>query len=82
MKVSMKVETSTIVRTIVLIIALINQILSVTGHSPLPITDDQVNELVTLAITVCVSIWTWWKNNSFTQSALMADEYRKKIKKN
>ena len=32
----MKVETSTIVRTIVLIIALINQILSVTGHSPLP----------------------------------------------
>ena len=82
MKVTMKVETSTIVRTIVLIIALINQILSVTGHSPLPITDDQVNELVTLAITVCVSIWTWWKNNSFTQSALMADEYRKKIKKN
>lgn len=78
----MKVETSTIVRTIVLIITLINQILSVTGHSPLPITDDQVNELVTLAITVCVSIWTWWKNNSFTQSALMADEYRKKIKKN
>lgn len=78
----MKVETSTIVRTIVLIIALINQILSVTGHSPLPITDDQINELVTLAITVCVSIWTWWKNNSFTQSALMADEYRKKIKKN
>ena len=78
----MKVETSTIVRTIDLIIALINQILSVTGHSPLPITDDQVNELVTLAITVCVSIWTWWKNNSFTQSALMADEYRKKIKKN
>ena len=78
----MKVETSTIVRTIVLIIALINQILSVTGHSPLPITDDQVNELVTLTITVCVSIWTWWKNNSFTQSALMADEYRKKIKKN
>ena len=77
----MKVETSTIVRTIVLIIALINQILSVTGHSPLPITDDQVNELVTLAITVCVSIWTWWKHNSFTQSALMADEYRKKIKK-
>lgn len=78
----MKVETSTIVRTIVLIIALINQILSVTGHSPLPITDDQINELVTLAITICVSIWTWWKNNSFTQSALMADEYRKKIKKN
>ena len=78
----MKVETSTIVRTIVLIIALINQILSVTGHSPLPITDDQINKLVTLAITVCVSIWTWWKNNSFTQSALMADEYRKKIKKN
>ena len=70
----MKVETSTIVRTIVLIIALINQILSVTGHSPLPITDDQVNELVTLAITVCVSIWAWWKNNSFTDKAQEADK--------
>lgn len=78
----MKIETSTIIRTIVLIIALINQILSATGHSPLPISDEQVNELVSTIVTVIVSIWTWWMNNSFTQSALIADEYRKELKKN
>lgn len=78
----MKIETSTVIRTIVLIIALINQILSAAGHSPLPISDEQINELVSTIVTVIVSIWTWWMNNSFTQSALMADEYRKELKKN
>ncbi len=77
----MKVETSTIIRTICLIIALINQILAVKGISPLPIDDEQITELVSTIITVVIAVWTWWKNNSFTQSALKADEYKRQISK-
>ncbi len=69
----MKIKTDTIIRTVVLALALINQILTSTGHSVIPITDDQVTELITLAFTIGTSVWAWWKNNSFTQNAIAAD---------
>ena len=69
----MKIKTDTIIRTVVLALALINQILTSTGHSVIPITDDQVTELITLAFTIGTSVWARWKNNSFTQTAIAAD---------
>lgn len=74
------VKTNTIVRTCILILALTNQILSATGHSMIPVTDEQVNELITLALTVGASIWAWWKNNSFTKEAIACDEKLKQLK--
>lgn len=76
----MKIKTDTIIRTVVLLVALVNQILESTGHSVLPITDDQVSEFLTLAFTIGASIWAWWKNNSFTKSAIEADEILKQLK--
>ena len=76
----MKIKTETIVRTVILVVALINQVLTVTGHSLLPITDEQITEIITLVITVGASIWSWWKNNSFTQAAIEADELLKTLK--
>lgn len=77
----MSVKTSTIVRTICLFLALINQLLSATGHAVLPIEDEQVETLVTVAITVAVAVWSWWKNNSFTKAAIAADEVLDNLKK-
>lgn len=77
----MKIKTETIVRTVILVVALINQVLTVTGHSLLPITDEQITEIITLVITVGASIWSWWKNNSFTQAAIEADELLNTLKK-
>ena len=76
----MKVKTDTIIRTIVLVIALVNQILTSTGHSVLPISDDQVNELITLVVTIGASVWAWWKNNSFTKEAIYADKTMREMK--
>lgn len=70
----MKIKTDTIIRTIVLVIALVNQILTSTGRSPIPISDEEVTELISLILTIGASVWAWWKNNSFTQAALRADE--------
>lgn len=72
-----KIEPATIARTAVLIFALLNQILTMTGKNPLPFSEDQVYTVATGILTVGASLWNWWKNNSFTQKALEADAWRK-----
>lgn len=74
------IKKDTIIRTIILIVALVNQILTSTGHTILPISDEQINEGISLAFTVIAAVVAWWKNNSFTKSAIEADEYKKSIK--
>ncbi len=77
----MKVKTETIIRTIVLILALANQVLAIYGKDKIPITEDEVYQLVTLIVTVVSALWAWWKNNSFTQPAIKADEYMEMLRK-
>lgn len=71
----MKVSGQTIARTAVLAAALINQILIMFGINPLPFGDNDVYETVSVCCTAAASIWAWWKNNSFTKEAVIADEY-------
>lgn len=78
---SNNISTATIVRTLCLIVALANQLLSALGKSPLPIDNVQMEQLITTLITVVVALINWWKNNSFTQEALAADELYKQLKK-
>ena len=79
-KVKQEIKTDTIIRTICLALALINQLLSACGKSPLPIKDEQVEVLVTTTITVAAALWAWWKNNSFTPAALAGDSLMRAIK--
>lgn len=69
-----RIKTDTIIRTAVLLLALVNNALTLMGRSVLPVSDEQVSQLLTLAITVGASLWAWWKNNSFTKEAIEADE--------
>lgn len=75
-----KVSTDTIIRTIVLVIALVNQILTSLGKNPLPFSEDTLYELLTLFVTIVASAWAWWKNNSFTSAAIEADKVLKELK--
>ena len=75
------IKRETIIRTIILVLALINQILSATGRSPLPVSDATIEQLLSTLITVGAAIWAWWKNNSFTQAAIEADQYMENIKR-
>lgn len=70
-----KIKVATMTRTVVLILALVNQILSATGHSPIPVDDAQLEQLISTGMTVGAAIWAWWKNNSFTKEAIAADNY-------
>ena len=75
-----KVKTDTIVRTEVLGISLINQIIVMCGLNPLPFADDEIYAFVSTLVTVAAVIWSWWKNNSLTKSAQTADEVKDAIK--
>ena len=75
-----KISAGTIARTIILLLALINQCLSMAGVSPLPIEDEQVETIITTAWTVIAALIAWWKNNSFTQAALVGDKLMHTLK--
>ena len=70
------VSKETIIRTIILVIALLNQILTAAGKNPLPFSDEEIYMGLTAIFTVAASVWAWWKNNSFTENAIAADEYK------
>lgn len=75
-----KIPAETIIRTVVLTIALINQILTARGKNPLPFAENEIYELLTYLFTIGASVWAWWKNNSFTQAALKADNFMNALK--
>lgn len=76
----MKIKPATIARTAVLALALVNQILSVAGMSPLPIDSATLEPWVTTGLTTAAALWAWWNNNSFTPEAIRADELMKEMK--
>lgn len=76
----MNITAGTLARTIILALALINQVLSVAGHPVLPIEDAQIETLVTTGWTVVAALIAYWKNNSWTAAAKAGDEVMKQVK--
>lgn len=75
-----KISAGTIIRTICLILALVNLTLETFGKNVIPISDEQVSELVTLIFTIVTSLVAFWKNNSFTKEAIIADDLMHEMK--
>ena len=76
----MKVSSGTIARTVVLVLALVNQVLSMLGYKIIPIEDEQVNDFITMLFTIGSALAAWWKNNSFTEAAIEGDKYKDIVK--
>ena len=74
------ITAGTIARTIVLLVALSNQILAMNGKQVLNIADDDIYQTVSLLFTISAAVWGWWKNNSFTQEAIKADKVMEELK--
>ena len=68
-----QIASGTIARTAILILALVNQVLTATGHSVIKVSDDDINTLISTGFTIVSALIAWWKNNSFTPSAIKAD---------
>ena len=78
----MQISKGTIARTIVLALALINQVLTTTGHNVINIADEDINTLISTIFTIVSAAVAWWKNNSFTKAAIEADKLMHEVKEN
>lgn len=76
-----KPTVDTIVRTVALALALVNQILLCFDISPIPIADETLELLITTGFTVVTALCAWWKNNSFTKAAILVDKVLAEMKK-
>ena len=72
------ISAGTIARTIVLLLALANQVLVMCGKQVLNIADDDIYQIVSIVFTIGASAVAWWKNNSFSLAAINADKFLKK----
>lgn len=79
---NLHIKADTIARTVVLFLALANQVIVAMGWSPVEIEEDSVYALVSTVATLVTAIWAWWKNNSFTKAAIKADRVLEEEKSN
>ena len=80
MKYLKNISAGTITRTLFLVLALMNQVLAVFGKPLLNITEDEIGQAVSIIWTIVATIVAWWKNNSFTTVAIMADQFKIGVK--
>lgn len=64
-----KISASTIARTILMVLATVNLILTSTGHSTIPFVEEDVTLAVSIIFQVVMTLITWWKDNDFTKTA-------------
>ena len=76
----MKISKGTIVRTVMLIIVVLNMILKHFGLDVINVSESEILSAVEMLIELAVIIVTFWKNNSFTDKAIKADEFLKTLK--
>ena len=73
-------KQSAIVRLVALVILMLNQALVTLGYNPLPFSDEQIYEAVSIIAVTVVAIWNWWKNNNITDVALAGQSEIERIK--
>lgn len=69
-----------ITRLVVLLILLANQFLVTFGWNPLPFSEEQIYEAVSVVATVVMAIYTWYKNNNVTKEAEQAQKQLDRLK--
>lgn len=76
----MNISSDTIGRTVVLIIALVNQVLAIFGKPILNIAENDIYQVISILFTIGATVCAWWKNNSFTHAAILGDKVTKNLK--
>jgi SPP1 family holin len=64
------VDKGTVIRTSVLFLALINQLLVIFGKSPLPIDSETLEQVVASLFTTIIALNTWFRNNYITKRGI------------
>lgn len=76
----MKITKSTIVRTILVALVIVNFFLERCGIDIIPADEYTILMFVETAIEIAIIAVGFWKNNSFTDKAIKADNFLKELK--
>lgn len=76
----MNISKSTIVRTILVVLAIVNFALERFGIDIIPTNEAFIAMFVEVAIEIAIIAVGFWKNNSFTKKAIEADKFLKQLK--
>lgn len=76
----MKISKGTITRTIAMVIVLINIVLKQLGIDAINVSESEILTLVEAIIEVAILVVGFWKNNSYTEKAIEADEFLKNLR--
>jgi SPP1 family holin len=76
----MKISKGTIVRTIMMLLVIVNIVLQHMGYDIIDVDESAILTLVELLIEIAIMIVGFWKNNSYTEKAIKADEFLKKLR--
>lgn len=74
-----KISVGTISRTLVLFAALLNQFLTITGKNPLPFSDDEIYDGITMLLTTAASLWAGGKTTALQKPPSPATPIKKAI---
>jgi SPP1 family holin len=73
----LKISKGTIVRLIVFLLALFNQALQSSGRQVIPVDNAAIADFVSYVFTLGAAAAGFWKNNSFSTSAMFGDKQMK-----
>ena len=76
----MKITKSTIVRTILVLLVIVNFVLERCGVDIIPTDESQILMIVETLIEIAIIAVGFWKNNSFSEKAIKADEFLKELR--
>lgn len=74
------IKPSTYVSAVVLIFTMVNYVLNIMGKPVININENEIAALVTAIIGVVGIIYSWYKNQSITHPAQVADDIMKILK--
>ena len=76
----MKISKGTIVRTIMIVLVIVNVILGHLGYDLINVDENELLEFVEALIEIAITVVGFWKNNSYTEKAIKADELLKGLR--
>ena len=76
----MKISKGTIVRTILLLVAIVNMGLQHFGIDVIKVDEEGVASIVEYIIQIAIIVVGFWKNNSYTEKAIEADKFLRDLK--
>ena len=69
-KKKMNGRAQAITRLIITAVLFVNAILTAKGINPIPLDESAVGEVVSMLALAVSTLWSWWKNNNITDTAL------------